>query len=541
MVATHSLTTEQVSPIIPQETSLATSLKTASTYQNSGIGTFNNVTTWRQFVQLKTLCERNWSQGRHQLRIIYYGRPVWRFKVDTPKQLLVIVTAFGVIRSTSLLADPAERFHTDFNPIWYHQAPGWSHIELTSVPVSAYINSNWMLILTTDGHIIYPDRREHLQIHKVREDNTGIDHVRSIQFKNGQSLRYLKARWPLLVAGNTTYIGIWDLPTGSLVQEIQIDPPQQVFYVELSRDFVFLCCEDGYVIAFSRQTGREAYRLPGEATCPQSSPDEVFEQCVNFSEESSTQQREDIDQGDDASFSEATPSSFAAWPPVGWPGRSSAGAVVGMHLDPSTGVAVAIFNSGIIMICGCYDNPSRAQEALVFAWMPGFDFREVCVENGRAAIVCCGNESEPAQTLMALSFQRFTSVQEFMTRKTATIQIVDPVMPTRAPVSRLEMDSTAIYVTGTVLNGHRGQSRRAVNEWRSKGFFHDQRWHWRGPRSEKVLIPLTVTSESGPVTKALHRRSTDAPDDIHFTIPEVNPNPNTVCDSILVYRFDQEM
>lgn len=366
--------------------------------------------------------------------------------------------------------------------------------------------------------MIYIDEREAFQIFRVKPGNSGLDHVRRIVIRPGQWLRYLKARWPYLVSGNTRYIAVWNIDTGELVQEVDLPTPQQVAYVDISRDYIFLSCRSGLKL-ISRTSGRIAHELPPPiarlSVAVGQSQDLTHEPGYESSDEDVDAELEFRGAPSRASLLDLH-RSFHEWPP-----SEHLQTVVASHFDPSEGVLVALFEENMFMLSSL-KNPA----ATVFAWIPDYVCSQLSVENGRAVIIVEGKTS-PEQTLLVVHFQSFETCEDFMSNP-ATVRIMDPVMPCLAPVSRIETDSTAIYVTSSKLEHPQSEQRRLLREWYSESKYHTKLgWAWHTPDGQKKDMFLEQKELSSTMFKPY--RGADY---------LMSVNPDAFSDCVLVYRFD---
>lgn len=479
-----------------------------------------------------------------------------RQQVDTPKRLLLTSSAFGPLRSCNLDNLESGSVNRLF-PLWYHTCPEFCHIELTSESLFLSLSERVGVLLlkiiqhfnffSLDGHLVYIDARDAFQVLRVKPDDTGLEETRRIEVPTGRWLRYLKARWPYLVSGNTSYIAIWDLSSGRLVQEIELLTPQQVAYVDFNPDWIFLCCRSGLKLV-SRTTGRVEHDLPPPIARPKNHEGEGGPEATGpsveqelsatggplFQDEDDTSDSE-VESVDDPSLADLLPTQLFLQ--SDWPPSDPLPTVTAAHHDPSTSVLVALFERNMFMISSL---EPLGGTATVFAWMPGHTFTQIAVENGRAAVVA-ESDSQPGQTLFLLHFNAFDSCEAFMARP-ASLTVVDPVMPAFASISRIEMDSTAIYVTGSSMSPGQARQRNAMNDYcASDKHYQKIGWSWYTPDGQRIPLPVEGVAGreedhglGGLTTRDPNQEVTERPasDTLRLDL-------DAFSDSVVVYRFDQ--
>lgn len=337
----------------------------------------------------------------------------------------------------------------------------------------------------SEGYLIYMSTRGEFVVLCARQDGPGYQLERPIVAPAGHQLRFLKARKPFLVSGNDHNLFVWDFTTGQLQQHISLGTSLDVSYVELSKDFIFVCTEEQEMVAvFHRGSGDLAYTIP---------------------------------------------------PTLSW--QEEGNAYKAVHHDPTIGVAVMITTDNRVTICGCYDDPVNAPSAIVTASLSDelAACSECSVENGRAAIVALDyQDGRGCQVLEMIYLRRFTSVDDFLT-KPFEIRTMDLLMPALGEARRIEMDSTAIYVAGSNLteeeaaDRHRQLIEPDTDDWTSSVIWFD---------AQHKEIAETLPRSRGKIA----RRPTDdllslEPVDENQHARLLRVDPDRLCDSVLVYRF----
>ncbi|KAH9813832.1 hypothetical protein DFH28DRAFT_325148 [Melampsora americana] len=443
-----------------QETELALLLSKAIRNRMTMMkSSFEHIKTWKDFAKTCVRLEKNWRSGNGSWTTIMRPTdprglsPVWRFKFDPEFDYWVAVDLSGITEVFSQIA------------------PG-HYRRLRMMPrrseISTHLESSGPFIVTNCRHHRFqvwkriegafegavpaqdepwPNRTiEHEHVHQNQEASFMIEERdTSPMFKFHCFLDMpipafcFKARAPYLAAGS--YLGqriyVWNLETAKLVEEYDVSGRESddMTYIDFDSRLIFLA-SSRHIHIFDRVTLQSVCSIPPR-------PVENLNYYAGMTHnvvlphENPTSSSLTLEERKEATL--FLYDCLSEW--------------VAVHYDHNYGHLVALSREGFLIWTPDYrqtflnkNSVSNRKNCVVLR--VGGEGTNLCVENGRAVFssrffVLDGTTFE---SLFALELKNWSNHESFVTAPPRLITLAQ-IVPSVVPISRLEMDSCAVYAT----------------------------------------------------------------------------------------------
>lgn len=443
-----------------QETELAHLLSKAILDQMTMMKScFEHVKTWKDFAKIRVRLEKNWRSGNGRWTTITRPTnppslsPVWRFKFDPEFNYWAAVDLSGIIEVFSPIAPghyrrlrvpprrPASSTHLESSgPFivtnWRHQCfQVWKRIEGAFEGTVPAQDEPWPY-----RRIEYADMQQDEDTSLILEERDSCPIFKFHCYLNMPIPAFcFKARAPYLAAGS--YLGqriyVWDLETGKLVEEYDVSGRESddMTYIDFDSRLIFLA-SSRHIHIYDRVTRQSICFIPPRPV-------------------------EDLEYYADKTHDVIWPIEYRASSSLTLEERKEGSSYlydrllewVAVHYDYKNGHLVAISQEGFLIWVSNYrqtfltKNSASNREDFVVLYNGGA-CTNLCVENGRAAFstIFFTSGGVRFESLFALELTKWSNHSDFMASPPRLTNLAK-IIPSVVPISRLEMDSCAIYAT----------------------------------------------------------------------------------------------
>ncbi|EGG09805.1 uncharacterized protein MELLADRAFT_103909 [Melampsora larici-populina 98AG31] len=442
-----------------QETELAHLLSKAIFNQMTMMKScFEDVKTWKDFAKTRKRIEDNWRSGNGCWRTII--RPtnllglslVWRFKFDPEFNYWAAVDLPGIIevispiapghyRRLRILPGRAERStHLESSGPFIvtnchrHRFQVWKRIEGAFDSAVPAQDEPWPY-----ARIAYQGMQQDGEASLIVEERDSSPIFTFHCYLDMPIPAFcFKARAPYLAAGS--YLGqsiyVWNLETGKLVEEYDVSGRESddMTYIDFDSRFIFLASlRDIHV--YDRVTNRSIYSIPPR-------PVENLEYYADKIHDPIWSNVTVLLSPTLKKRKQATVQLYSCL--CEW---------VAVHYDHQNGHLVALSRQGFLIWTSNYSqtlltkNSVSNRDNFVVLYGDGGG-TNLCVENGRAVFSSSFFTSDGVrfESLYALELTNWSDHTSFIASTPRLTNLVK-IVPSVVPISRLEMDSCAIYAT----------------------------------------------------------------------------------------------